>query len=76
MGLTEPYQKALHRAAEEVYQLEIIGTLMESSTIREVAEKYEYYANKEDREITIHNCEFDTKEEWIQNKIREWMETL
>ena len=73
MDIFEPYMNALRRAAEEVYKSEIVDTLMETSTIKEVAEKYEYYANEEDKRVTIRNCLFETKEEWIENKIREWM---
>jgi predicted transcriptional regulator len=41
--------------------------------IREEAEKYEYYADENGRQEAIENCQWATKEEWIQDKIKEWM---
>ena len=64
---------ALERAAEEAYQNEMVDTNSYMTEIREFAEKYEYYANADDKRITIENCEWATKEEWIKEKINVWL---
>jgi hypothetical protein len=66
-------QLALRQAAEEFYQNEMVDTNMHIFEIREEAEKYEYYADENSRQEAIENCQWATKEEWIQDKIKEWM---
>jgi hypothetical protein len=68
------YRAALRRAAEEMYQHEMVDTNMEILEIREVAESYDYYFSEVERKISIENCTWATKEEWIKDKIDEWLE--
>ena len=65
--------RALERAAEEAYQNEMVDTNMEIIAVKEVAEKYEYYDDDEQRQETIDHCEWATKEEWIKEKINVWL---
>ena len=64
---------ALERAAEEAYQNEMVDTNSYMTEIREFAEKYEYYVNAEDKQTTIESCEWETKSEWIKEKIDVWL---
>ena len=60
------YKKALRRAAEELYENEVVLTDMEHLMIREVAEKYDHFMNEE-KNIIMRNCIWATKEEWIED---------
>lgn len=71
--LVDRLEFALERAAEEAYQNEMVDTNSYMTEIKEFAEKYEYYQNSDDRNITIENCEWATKEEWIKEKINVWL---
>jgi hypothetical protein len=73
--LIDKYDKALLIAAEEAYQNEMVDTNSYMTEIKEFAEKYEYYHNKDDKQTTIENCEWATKGEWIENKMTGWLES-
>jgi len=68
------YIEALRRAAEESYQNEMVDTNSYMTEIKEFAEKYEYYVNADDKRITIENCEWATKEEWIETRMSIWLD--
>lgn len=70
---TEKYKDALQRAAEEMYENEMVDTNMAVLEIAEVAEKYEFYSSKEERQHALENCEWATKRDWINDKVQEWL---
>lgn len=69
----EKVSDALYRAAEHVYKSEMVDTNMEVLEIREVAEKYQYYKDEEEKKHAIENCSWATKDEWIYSVIDMWM---
>jgi hypothetical protein len=67
------YMDALVRAAEEAYESEMVDTNTEIFEVVEVAERYKYYKDEQEKEETIRHCSWETKQEWIENKIQEWL---
>ena len=71
--IIQKFRIALRNAAEEFYQNEMVDTNMHILEIGEEAEKYEYYVDEDSRQEAIVNCQWATKEEWIEDKINEWL---
>ena len=66
------YVDALRRAAEEMYRSEMVDTEMDILEIKEIAEHGDY-ANDNEYKNAIENCTWATKEDWILDKLNEWM---
>jgi len=71
----QKYNIALRRAAEEAYQNEMVDTNMEIIAVLEVAKEYEHYDSDEEKQATLDHCEWDSKKQWITNKMTEWLES-
>ena len=69
----EEWKSALRCAAEDMYESEMVDTNMSVHEIEEVASAYEFYENDEEREHAIQNCTYETKEDWIKDRIQEWI---
>ena len=68
------FQGALRCAAEDMYKADMVDTNMEILEIREVAEAYDYYFSEDEKKIAVENCTWVTKEDWIKDKIEEWLQ--
>lgn len=68
------YKKALRKAAEEAYKNEITDTEMDILEIKEVIEKNrKLFATEEEWKLVMDNASYENKEEWIEEKIKEWL---
>ncbi len=70
----EEWKAALRCAAEDMYQSEMIDTNMAVLEISEVAGAYEHYENDEERQEAIQSCIYETKEDWINDRIHDWID--
>ena len=68
------WKAAIRQAAEDMYESDMVETNMAMLEITEVAEAYEHYENDEEKQKAIQNTSFATKEEWIQDRIQEWID--
>lgn len=71
----EELRHAVRVAAEDMYKSEMLDTNMAILEIREEAEKYEHYADEEEKQEAIRNCSYETKEDWIEDRIQSWIKT-
>ena len=71
--IVQMFRTALQRAAEEAYIDQMFITNQSIREIREEAEQYDWYESEEHRQAAINCCKWDTKEDWIKDKIEEWL---
>lgn len=64
------YKKALRKAAEEMYNNEMYMTQMD---VLEVKEEIKKNHSEEEWIRQIEDASYENKEEWIQEKINEWL---
>ena len=71
--ILKDFQGALLRAAEEAYQNEMMDTNVEILDIKTVVVAYEYWNSDEERQEALDHCQYESKEEWVQEKMDQWL---